>query len=130
VTPAAALTNSIRLACSKTGARLFVTTVGKFWAGQCVGRLPNGDTVIRNARIVSVGTPGQSDLGGWIPVVVTADMVGTTLAVRCDVEVKTPTDRPTPAQLAYIDAVNKSGGRAGIARSSEDAVRIVRGDVT
>jgi len=127
VTPAARLTNEIRVAVSKVGGRLFGVTVGKFWAGFKVGTLANGDTILRNARIVSVGIEGMSDLAGWIPVVVTQDMVGTTVAIRLDIEVKT-TDHPTTKQLGWIDAVNKSGGRAGIARTPEDAVRIVRGE--
>ena len=126
MTPATALTNQIRAATSKLGARLFNTHVGKFWAGRVVGRLPNGDTVLRNARIVNVGVKGQSDLNGWIPVVVTPEMVGTTVAIRVEIEVKT-TDRPSLEQLAWIEAVKKMGGRAGVARSPEDAVRIVEG---
>lgn len=124
MTPAARLTNEIRVAVSKLGGRLFGVTVGKFWTGFKVGTLANGDTVLRNARIVNVGLKGMSDLAGWIPVVVTQEMVGTTVAVRLDIEVKT-TDRPSPEQIAWIDAVNKSGGRAGIARTPEEAVRIV-----
>ena len=127
MTPAARLTNEIRVAVSKVGGRLFGVTVGKFWAGFKVGTLANGDTVLRNARIVSGGIEGMSDLAGWIPVVVTQDMVGTTVAIRLDIEVKT-TDQPTTKQLGWIDAVNKNGGRAGIARTPEDAVRIVRGE--
>jgi hypothetical protein len=92
-----------------------------------VGTLANGDTVLRNARIVNVGVKGQSDLNGWIPVVVTPEMVGTTVAIRVEIEVKT-TDRPSPEQLAWIEAVKKMGGRAGVARSPEDAVRICRGE--
>lgn len=128
MTPATALTNQIRAATSKIGARLFNTHVGKFWAGFKVGTLSNGDTVLRNAMIVNVGIKGQSDLNGWIPVVVTPEMVGTTVAVRVEIEVKT-TDRPSPEQLAWIDAVNKNGGRAGIARTAEDALKIVRGEI-
>lgn len=127
MTPAARLTNEIRVAVSKLGGRLFGVTVGKFWTGFKVGTLANGDTVLRNARIVNVGVKGMSDLAGWIPVVVTQEMVGTTVAIRLDIEVKT-TDRPSPEQLAWIEAVNKSGGRAGIARTPEDAIRICVGD--
>ena len=127
MTPAARLTNEIRVAVSKVGGRLFGVTVGKFWAGFKVGTLANGDTILRNARIVSVGIEGMSDLAGWVPVTITPDMVGTTVAIRLDIEVKT-TDHPTTKQLGWIDAVNKNGGRAGIARTPEDAVRIALGD--
>lgn len=126
MTPATALTNQIRAATSKLGARLFNTHVGKFWAGRMVGSLPNGDTILRNARIVNVGVKGQSDLNGWIPVVVTPEMVGTTVAIRVEIEVKT-TDRPSPEQIAWIEAVKKSGGRAGIARTAAEAASICLG---
>lgn len=126
MTPAAALTNRIRLAVSQLGGRLFGVTVGKFWTGYLVRRLENGDTVLRNARIVNVGIKGMSDLAGWIPVTITPDHVGQTLAVRLDIEVKT-TDAATAEQLAWIEAVKKSGGRAGVARSPDDAVGIALG---
>ena len=40
------------------------------------------------------------------------------------VEVKTATGRIRPEQLTFIAAVQKAGGRAGVARSVEDALRI------
>ena len=129
MTPAQALTNSVRAAVSKYGARLFPVSVGKFWAGQVVGKLPNGDTVLRNARIVNVGIKGQSDLGGFTPVKITAEMVGTTLPVICAVEIKAGKDRVTPEQKAYVDYILSVGGRAGVARSVEDATNIIRGGV-
>jgi len=76
------------------------------------GVLPGAD-----GRPVSFGlTKGGSDLIG-----VCAD--GLFLAV----EVKTATGRATPAQIAFIEAVRRRGGRAGIARCPEDAVRIASG---
>ena len=40
------------------------------------------------------------------------------------IEAKNSTGQPTTAQLRFIDAVRSHGGRAGIARSAEDAVKI------
>ena len=40
------------------------------------------------------------------------------------VEVKTDTGRATTAQLAFIAAVARQGGRAGIARSPAEALKI------
>lgn len=65
-----------------------------------------------------VGGPGGSDLIGW-----THD--GIFLAI----EVKTKTGRASDKQLNFIDQVKKSGGRAGIARSADDAIKIIRGDM-
>lgn len=40
------------------------------------------------------------------------------------IEVKTPVGRVSPAQSAFIAAVRRHGGRAGVARSVEDALAI------
>lgn len=40
------------------------------------------------------------------------------------IEVKTPVGRVSPAQTAFIAAVRRHGGRAGVARSVEDALAI------
>lgn len=41
------------------------------------------------------------------------------------IEVKTATGRPTKDQLNFIQAMRKLGHRAGIARSVEDAIKII-----
>lgn len=43
------------------------------------------------------------------------------------VEVKTKTGRVRPEQETFIAAVKRAGGRAGVARSPEDALRIANG---
>lgn len=137
MTPAASLTNQIRASVSKIGARLFPMTVGKFFGPVHRARritktetvvLNPGDVLIRQGHIVSVGLTGMSDLVGFAPHVVTADDVGKTLAIYTACEIKAGADRLRPGQQEFIDAVNKSGGRAGIARTPEDAVRIVHGE--
>lgn len=70
---------------------------------------------------------GSADLIGYTTVTVTPDMVGQQLAVFTAVEVKAPKGRATPAQEAFIAHVRAAGGRAGIARSEADALRIVAG---
>lgn len=127
MTPAQRLTNEIRNAASRVGARLFVMTTGRFWAGQVVGRTSEGHLILRNPRLVNVGFEGLSDLAGYTPVTITQDMVGQTLPVLTVCEVKAGKDRPTPKQLQVIDAVKRAGGRAGIARSVSDALEIVSG---
>lgn len=67
--------------------------------------------------------PGSSDLIGWRSVTVTPDMVGKRLAVFLAVEVKRPGKNPTREQQNFIDAVNRSGGTASVARSVEDVVQ-------
>jgi len=86
-----------------------------------VGSLPDP----RTGRLVTFGlAKGSADLIGWRTVVVTPEMVGTTLAVFLSIEVKTPTGRLTPQQHNWQAAVLAAGGIAGVARSVPDALRI------
>lgn len=115
---------SILLACSRGPTRLFRQQVGQAWVG--VSRrfsraetvlVQPGDVLIRQARPFNVGMPGLSDLGGWV----TRDGV----AVYTAIEVKTATGRVSPEQQNFIDVVNAAGGIAGVARSVEDAQRLL-----
>lgn len=128
MTPAAALTNRIREAVSKKGARLFPMTVGKFWAGQVVGKTAEGHTILKHARLVNVGFPGLSDTLGGSPMTITAEDVGKTVMILTAVEVKAGADRLRLGQPEFLAAITKMGGRAGVARSPEDAIGICRGD--
>lgn len=118
---------------SSLGARLFRQNTGVGWVGKTekswpgrVVTLRTGDVVIRNARPFHAGVVGMSDLGGWMPVTVTPEMVGSTVAVYVQVEVKAGT-RPTKEQVAWIDAVNSAGGRAGVAHDESDLSKIILG---
>ena len=76
------------------------------------GALPD---LTGSGRIVKFGLcKGGSDIVGIAP-------DGLFLAVEC----KAATGRATTDQLRFIDAVNRHGGRAGIARSAQEAVDIV-----
>jgi hypothetical protein len=104
----------IRLACSRGDTRLFRNNVG---------RLPNP----RTGQWVDygVGGKGAGDLLGWRTVTITPEMVGTQVAVFLSIEVKTATGKLRPEQQQWLDAVQAAGGIAGVARSVEDALRIV-----
>lgn len=118
---------------SQLGARLFRQNVGQAWVGKVergngrMVRLGPADVLLRNARPFHAGVAGMSDLGGWMPVEVTADMVGSTVALYVQVEVKDGA-RPTKEQLAWIAAVNNAGGRAGVAHNEAELAQIVRGN--
>lgn len=136
MTPGTRLTNEIREAASKLGARLFPMTVGKFWGPYHKGvryertqsvTVNPGDVLIRGGYMVSVGFTGLSDTLGGSPMVITAEDVGRTVMVLTAVEVKAGKDRPRPGQPEFIEAVKKMGGRAGMARTPEDAIRICSG---
>lgn len=119
---------------TRIGARLFRQNTGMAWVGKVEKGYPGkrvvlaaGDVVIRNARPFHAGVVGMSDLGGWMPQEVTGDMVGSTVAVYSQVEVKDG-GRPTTEQIAWIDAVKAAGGRAGVARNDEDLIAILSGN--
>lgn len=86
-------------------------------AGCLIWRNNTGVLKDANGRPVKFGLcKGSADLIG-----ICAD--GTFLAV----EVKSATGRVRPEQETFIAAVNRAGGRAGIARSVDDALRIANG---
>lgn len=118
---------------TEMGARLFRVNVGRAWVGERVDHqmrginIPPGWVVLKDARPFRAGVPGMSDLIGWMPVEITPDMVGKTLAVYTAVETKTPRGRVTAEQKKFLDVVSQSGGRAGIARTDGDLDNILRG---
>lgn len=104
----------IRLACSRGPVRLWRNNVGRL--------------LDQSGRPVAFGLcPGSADLVGFTTITVTPDMVGQRIAVFAAVEVKAERGRPTPQQTAWLEHVTAAGGRAGIARSVEDAERIIAG---
>ena len=109
-----AIQQRIRLALSRGPARLWRNNTGALRD--------------QKGQLVRFGLcEGSADLIGYRSVTVTSDMVGQTLAVFAAVEVKGPTGRPTPAQDAFLEHVTAAGGLAGIARSVEEAERILAG---
>ena len=68
---------------------------------------------------------GSADLIGYRTVTITPDMVGQQVAVFLSIEVKTPTGRIRPEQQQWLETIQAAGGIAGVARSVEDALRIV-----
>lgn len=113
MTPEGRLMREIMLAVSKAGARVLRVNAGKGWVGPSV-RQADGTVIIRNAQPFHGAPPGTSDLLGWC-------VDGRFLAL----EVKTRTGRVSPEQQAFIDAVRRSGGRAGVVRSVGEALDIL-----
>jgi hypothetical protein len=102
----------IRIACSTGDTRLW--------------RNNTGTLRDQHGRPVQFGLcKGSADLIGWKQVTVTPEMVGTTVAVFLSIEVKAPTGRIRTEQQAWLDTVQAAGGIAGVARSVEDALRIM-----
>lgn len=81
----------------------------------------------RGPKIIGVGGKGGADLVGWATVEITPEMVGQKVAVFCAIEVKRPGQGPSPEQTRFIHAVQRAGGRAGVADNLPDARRIMNG---
>lgn len=131
------IAHNIMKDASRGGARLFKNVRGFFYTLDGVKALLRainiGDftliaAAVRGLRQMMAGlqVAGGSDLIGFIPVKITDDMLGTTVAVFCAVEVKTATGAASEEQSHFIDFVRKNGGFAGVARSPEDARNILK----
>lgn len=106
-----AIQNEIRLELGHEECRLFRNNTG----------------CLRNdrGRIVCFGlAKGSSDLIGWKTITITKEMIGDRVAVFTAVEVKDK-GRATKEQKKFISVVQAAGGFAGIARSVEDARKIM-----
>ena len=125
-----------QIAASKLGARLWRMSVGLAWTGDArkfdktdFVQVNPGDVLIRNARPYKSGVTGMSDGIGFMPRVVTLDMVGKPIAQYLAVEDKTGTGRPTEEQSAFIRMVRSFGGLAGVARSDDEVRAICEGEI-
>ena len=106
----------IMMALSDSGCTVWRNETGQFWTGRIVHKDPGGNVTLGNARPIPCGLcVGSADLIG-----ITDD--GRFLAV----EVKTATGRISKEQKTFIDHVNLMGGVAGVARSVEDALEIIK----
>lgn len=118
-------------------ARLFRVNTGRAWlsaqgpAG--VVQLGGGDVIVKQARPIAVGltapngdpVAGTPDLLGWTPVVITAEMVGRTIPVMTAIETKASSGgRKREGQINFVGQLQKSGGIAGFASSTGQALEI------
>lgn len=108
---------AIMLKLSEAGCLIFRNETSGAWVGKKIHQAGQQVT-LSDARMIRFGLAvGSSDLVGLTP-------SGRFLAI----EVKTKTGRATKEQLNFIEQVNKHGGRAGIARSPEEALSILLND--
>lgn len=115
MTPEGRLMREIQCALSAAGHRLVRVNAGRGWVGP-TKRHSDGSVTIKHAQPF-VGVPeGVSDLIGCA-----SD--GAFVAI----EVKFEKGRPSDAQTAYINMVKSLGGRAGVARSVDEALALASG---
>lgn len=115
MTSEAKIQRDIQLTMAESGVLIFRNNCGQYRA--------ESGAVVR----FGIGNPGGSDLIGITRVTITHDMVGQTIGVFTAIEVKTDRGRPTENQIKFIETIRKMGGYAGVARSSDDAVKIIKG---
>jgi hypothetical protein len=112
-TPESALYNDILGEFSHGDTRLFRVNAGFAWQGKVIEQSPSR-LVLAYPRAIRLGAPGLSDLLGW-------SAGARFTAIEC----KLGRRQPTAEQAAFIALVRRAGGRAGVARSVEDAFRII-----
>jgi hypothetical protein len=120
--------NDIQRELSRGVTRLLRVNAGAAFQGRIVEQTPER-LILSPWYPIKLGATGISDLIGWTQEYGLHNEIGDDvhIAVFTAVEVKGPRTRITPEQLAFIDTVRRSGGRAGIARSVEEARLIISG---
>lgn len=120
--------NLIRLHLGQSpDVRIFRANVGQGWAGEAVIKLPGGDIRITRPRPLNTGLPeGWPDLFGFRLLTVTPEMAGRALPVFAAIEVKGPRGALRDAQRRVLEELARCGCLAGVARSPEEAAKILR----
>lgn len=121
-------TRATAITATALGARLFRVQVGLAWVGEQIAKTANSLT-LRNPRPFRAGVKGMSDSVGFVPVLITPEMVGRKLPVFLAVENKSGSGRLSTEQRAYIQMVRSFGGRAGVSRCDEDTRAIIEGEI-
>lgn len=108
---------AIMLALSEDGCLVWRNETSGAWVGKVIHKAGQQVT-LEHAKLIKFGlTVGSSDL------------IGLTASGRFfAIEVKTPTGRTTKEQNNFIEQVRAHGGLAGVARSPEEALRIIHGN--
>ena len=106
--------NEIRTSISEMCV-IFRTNAGDFWQGDVVYSKEFKQKVLINIRRVEGLPKGYSDLSG----------VRISDGRAVFIEVKTPSGRPTKAQLNFIKKMREIGAVAGICRCADDAVKLI-----
>ena len=109
--------NKIRCSLSSSDRIVFRTNAGSFFQGVEVFSKELKKPVLTKLRKIDGLPKGFSDL-------LIIDKQGAAF-----VETKTATGKPTPEQIKFINRMRSLGHRAGIARSVEDAEKIMRGEI-
>jgi hypothetical protein len=110
--------------------RIFRNNTGMAWQGEKTGEFTRDGArhiTLKDPRPIHAGLcVGSADLIGWKVVEVTPDMVGKRVAVFAALEVKTSKGKASSEQVNFLKQVQEAGGIAGLVRSEDDALNIVK----
>ena len=115
---------AITLAHSRNDTRLWRANAGQAWSGQIVRRTAIAIT-LSPYHPVRLAPEGFSDLFGLQRTLITPELVGRYLGVFAGIEVKSETGRLRESQALFLDMLRTMGALHGVARSVEDAGRIL-----
>lgn len=101
--------------------RLMRINAGMAYQGRVLERTP-GRLILSPWYPIRLAAEGVSDLLGWTQ----EEFEGHDIAVFTAIEGKIK-GRLTEEQASFLTLVERMGGRAGVARSVEDAGKIIRG---
>lgn len=120
--------NQIRLEISKQRLGVsFRTNVGQAWSGNDIRKNLDGSITIMDPRPFKTGLPeGYTDLTIVASRIITPEMVGRLIGIAGFIEVKYGKRKATPEQLNFIEQMKLIGALAGVARSPDEAIQILR----
>lgn len=120
--------NAIRESISRNQLGVsFRTNVGEAWTGSRFEHNANGTLTIFNPRRFQTGLPnGFSDILCVVPTIITPSMFNRQIAQTAFLEVKTKNGRPTNDQLNFIAQMQRLGAKAGVVRSPDEAIMLLR----
>ena len=126
------ISNDAAMEVSKCGGKSFRNNVGGAWAGQKVRQFrENGSVfaVIKDPYRINFGLQvGSGDRIGWLPVKITPEMVGMTIAQFMSLEMKKMNGTASPDQIRWHEIVLADGGLSGFIRDKSDVARVINGD--
>ena len=106
---------------------LYTNPIGTGWFGKFKKRSDDGDVTLKFGRPVAMGLKkGSADLIGFLPVVITKEMVGKKIPVFVSLEIKKPGKEPEPDQEDWLRTMLLHKCCAGVAHSEDEAVKIVQ----
>ena len=118
--------SSILIAMCQAGAYALRVNSGTFWGGKVLAH--TGDKLVLQNPTKVMGAPaGTSDIIGCKTITITPEMVGKKIGIFAAVEVKRPGEKPRENQVNFLEVMRRRGAMVGVARSPEDAVRILGG---